>query len=245
MSAEEIKRAIASAAPTLEFEVGSVPFQLVRISPGEFEMGSPATEAGRGENEGPARRIRIAEPFYLGRYEITQAQYKAVMGDNPSNVEGDSLPVQGITYAGAREFCDLLSRRIRVRVELPTEAQWEYACRAGTRTRYYSGDSAADLDKAAWYQENSGGVPHDVGKRQPNALGLYDMLGNVWEVCADYLESYDEMPATDPVGDEGGILSAMRGGGYTHGPEYCRCASRLKTNVRFGGMGLRIAIKQP
>ena len=242
MSAAEIRQAIALSAKQLEFTVGGVSFELVRIDPGEFEMGSPEDETGHDANESPMRRIRISRAFYLARYEITQAQYRAVTGINPSNFRGDTLAVDQIIYQQALEFCARLSQLVGVTVTLPTEAQWEYACRAGTKTRFYSGSTQADLEKIAWYAGNAGGTVHPVGQKQPNAWGLYDMLGNVWELCLDFIDSYEEMADTDSIGEMYLGRGAMRGGGHLHGAEYSRAACRLMSNVRFGGAGIRIAI---
>jgi formylglycine-generating enzyme required for sulfatase activity len=154
------------------------------------------------------------------------------------------LPVEGITYIEALAFCQALSKLASINVVLPTEAQWEYACRAGTQTRYYSGDEEADLDKVAWYMGNSRETTHEVGKKKANAWGLYDMLGNVWEPCLDNLPKYGEIEVdnADPVGRVSKFGGHMRGGGWQYPAEDCRAARRQLTNDRFGGMGVRIAI---
>lgn len=237
-----VRQAIKSGSPTLEFDWDGIPFELVLIPPGDFEMGSPDNEQGHQANESPVRLVRITKPFYLGRFEVTQAQFKAVMGVNPGLVPGDTLAVDQLTYPQALEFCKRVSLRLGVTVSLPAEAQWEYACRAGTRTRFSSGDSPSDLDRVAWYKENSGGVVHPVGQKAPNAWGLYDMHGNVWEFCADFLPSYARIDAVDPRGRMQPEIGAMRGGGHSYPADYCRAATRLLANPQFGGAGLRIAI---
>ncbi len=242
MSAADIKQALAAGATQLKLRVGEVDFQLVRIPAGEFRLGSPREEEGHQDNEEPVRQIRISKPFYLGPYEVTQAQYKSVMGSNPSRVEGDTLAVDQVTYSQAREFCRRLSKIAGVTVTLPTEAQWEYACRAGTKTRFYSGNKLEELDSAGWHKGNAGDGVHPVGQKQPNAWGLYDMHGNVWELCADLIESYEEIADTDPIGATHASYGAMRGGGWMNPPEYCRAASRLVSDDMFGGTGLRILI---
>jgi formylglycine-generating enzyme required for sulfatase activity len=131
---------------------------------------------------------------------------------------------------------------MELEVRLPTEAQWEYACRAGTQTRYYSGQTEADLGRVGWYSENSEGRAHPVGQKEPNVWGLYDMHGNVWEYCADFIDDYTTMPLTDPVGRVTPSGGAMRGGGWMHGPEECRSATRMISDDMFGGAGLRIAL---
>jgi len=239
---QDIRGVFAKGASLATLRAGALEIDLVRIPPGEFTMGSPEEEEGHAPNEVPARRVRLSKAFYLGRFEITQAQYRAVMGEVPGDAEGDTLPVSQITYADALEFCRRLSSTANVEVRLPTEAQWEYACRAGTQSRYCSGSTEADLGRVAWYSGNSEGKAHPVGQKQPNAWGLYDMHGNVWEYCADFIDDYATMPKTDPVGRITPRHGSMRGGGWMHGPEYCRAATRLISDDMFGGAGFRIAV---
>jgi len=239
---QDIRGVFAKSASLATLRAGSLEIDLVRIPPGEFTMGSPEGEEGHAANETPARRVRISKPFYLGRFEITQAQYRAVMGEIPGGAQRDTLPVSQITYADALEFCRRLSSTANVEVRLPTEAQWEYACRAGAKSRYCSGSTEADLGRVAWYSGNSGAKAHPVGQKQPNAWGLYDMHGNVWEYCADFIDDYATMPGTDPVGRITPRHGAMRGGGWMHGPEDCRAATRLISDDMFGGAGFRIAL---
>lgn len=239
---EDIRGAMAKGAPAVTLRVGAVQIDLVRIPPGEFTMGSPQDEEGHAPNEAPALRVRLSKAFYLGRFEITQAQYRAVMGVAPGGAEEDMLPVSQITYADAREFCRRLSSAANVDVRLPTEAQWEYACRAGTQARYCSGSAEADLERVAWYSGNAQGKAHPVGQKQPNAWGVYDMLGNVWEYCADFVDDYATMASADPIGCVTPRHGAMRGGGWMHGPEESRAATRFISNDMFGGAGFRIAV---
>ena len=240
MNVTELKRAIARGDNRIELAVGKVAIQLGRVAPGEFLMGSPASEPGHDANESPVRRVRITKPFYLAIYPLTQAQYFGVTGRQPSNFHGEDLPQDQITYPRAMELCKKLSDTIGIAVTLPTEAQWEFACRAGTHTRFNTGDSEADLGRAAWYEANSGASPHPVGQKEQNAWGFHDMLGNIWELCLDHIRSYREMSGTDPVGPTD--WGQMRGGSYAHGPDYCRCACRLIGNVKFGGSGVRVCV---
>lgn len=239
---QELRGAFTRGAPQVTLHTGDLAIDLVRIPPGEFTMGSPESEEGHAPNEAPARRVRISKAFYLGRFEITQAQYRAVMGRPPADAESDALPIRQVTYADALEFVRRLSDIADVEVRLPTEAQWEYACRAGTQTRYSSGSSVADLDKVGWHAENSEGKAHPVGQKLPNAWGAHDMHGNVWEYCADFIDDYATMASTDPVGRLTPRRGAMRGGGWMHGPEECRSATRMISDNMFGGAGFRIAL---
>ncbi len=242
MTAEDIKQAIAVDTEEIIFDVSSIYFHLVRIPEGEFNMGSPSSEEGHNSTEEPMRLIKISKAFYLGRYQITQTQYNAFMGIHRSNFQGDDLAVDQVLYSEALEFCKRLSQYLDLKVTLPTEAQWEYACRAGTQTRFYSGDTPEDLDEVAWYKANSNDRIHEVGQKKPNAWGLYDMHGNVWEPCIDSIPSYATIPYMDPIGTVQPRKGIMRGGGWMNELEYCRAACRVMSNDRFGGMGIRIAI---
>jgi len=233
---------MAAGAAEVTLDAGPVSFELVRIPPGTFEIGSPPTEEGHRPNEAPRRKVRITRPFYLGRFEVTQRQYTLIMGRNPSSFRGEALAMDQITYPRAVELCEELSRRTGVHVVLPTEAQWEYACRAGTTTRFYTGDTRADLDRAGWFSGNAGDTVHPVGLKAPNAFGLYDMHGNVWELCADFLGDYGSIAADDPVGPPGEGRGAMRGGGWDHEADDARSASRLRSDPMFGGAGIRVAV---
>jgi len=232
---------IATHADELTFHVGSIAFDLVRIPAGCFDMGSDTYEVGHQPDESPVRTIRISSAFYLGRYQVTQSQYKAVMGSNPSNFQGEGLPQDQVTFPQAIEFCRRLSAIVRISIDLPTETQWEYAARAGTATPFYSGYSNADLDRIAWYAANSAGTIHPVGLKQPNAFGLYDTLGNVWELTADFLGPYSDIPDRDPVGQLH-HRGAMRGGAWDRGMEDLRAARRLLSDPMFGGSGMRITV---
>ena len=214
------------------------------IPAGEFTMGSPEDDPDRVSDETP-RRVQITKPFYLGIYEVTQEQYEKVMGENPSRFKDPSRPVEQVSWKDATAFCAKLSEtERRSTYRLPTEAEWEYACRAGTTTRHSFGD---DLDpQYAWFRDNSDGGSHPVGQKRPNAWGLYDMHGNVREWCRDrYASSYQADPSTvDPAGPATGSNRVARGGGWYVTPEYCRSANRDKYAPidRFLNLGFRVAL---
>ncbi len=222
-----------SSAPThdakeLTLDLGNkVTMKLVQIPAGKFQMGSPETEKDRKKDEGPQHEVTISKPFYMGVYEVTQDQYQAVMGSKPSRFIGSRNPVEQVSWNDAVEFCRKLSQQTGKSVRLPTEAQWEYACRAGTLTRFSFGDSDGSMDSYAWYSKNSGGQTNPVGQKQPNAWGLYDMHGNVWEWCSDwYADSYVNANNVDPQGPGSGTYRVLRGGSWGGNPRGCRSAAR-------------------
>ena len=206
---------------------GGITMKLVLIPAGKFMMGSPDSEQGRNKSEGPQHEVVISKPFYMGVTEVTQAQYEAVMGTNPSNFKDATNPVEMVSLTDATEFCKKLSEKTGQAVRLPTEAEWEYACRAGSNTRFSFGDSDSILGDYAWWQSNSGGKTHPVGQKKPNAWGLYDMHGNVWEWCANWLGSYSSGSATDPRGPGSGGYRVLRGGSWSsRDADSFRCAFR-------------------
>jgi formylglycine-generating enzyme required for sulfatase activity len=179
----------------------------VRIPAGSFDMGS---DASASSDQGPVHRITISRAFELQTTEVTQAQWRAVMGNDPSHFRGDDLPVEQVSWDDVQVFIRRLNKLDpQRRYRLPTEAEWEYACRAGTSER-----RVADLGDVAWWHGNSASQTHPVGQKQPNAWGLYDMLGNVWELCDDWKDSYPAAAVTDPTGPAHGYYKVSRGGGW-------------------------------
>jgi len=199
----------------------------VYIPPGTFMMGSPENEAGRYNRE-RLHKVTLTKGFYMQTTEVTQGQWKAVMGENPSRFQecGNDCPVENVSWKDVQKFIEKLNRGNDGTYRLPTEAEWEYACRAGTFTRYYTGDSEANLDRVGWYKQNSGGMTHSVGWKAANAFGLYDMHGNVWEWCQDRYGNYPSDVVTDPAGRDTGPYRVFRGGSWKHSAQYCRSARR-------------------
>jgi formylglycine-generating enzyme required for sulfatase activity len=219
--------------------VNSIDMVLVPISAGEFTMGSPQTEEGRGRDE-TQHPVKITKPFYLSAYEVTQAQYQKVMDDNPSSSKGATKPVENVSWDNAVEFCRKLSKVEGVEYRLPTEAEWEYACRAGATTAYSFGNDVSELGKYAWHSSNS---THPVGELKPNAWGLFDMHGNVWEWCYDWRDDYDLKVLVDPTGPVSGLYRVARGGSFLYPPRDVRAAYRNNTqpyNHYYDG-GFRLA----
>ena len=247
--------AATQPAKELTLDLGNkVTMKLVQIPAGKFLMGSPDAEqkeaaksvaaAGVKEedvrkwfaNESPQHEVTISKPFYMGIYDVTQEQYEQVMGQNPSTVKGPQNPVETVSWDDAVEFCKKLSAKTGKTVVLPTEAQWEYACRAGTKTPFNTGETIS-TDQAN-YDGNSvygNGVKGEyrqkttpVGTFKPNAFGLYDMHGNVWQWCADRYDEkyYGNSPKADPTGPADGAARVLRGGSWGSYPRSCRSAYR-------------------
>ena len=227
----------------------SVGMRMVRVPSGSFAMGSPRNEPGRDGDEDPLHRVTLSGDFYLGETEVTQGQWKAVMEGNPSDRKGDDLPVESVSWDDAVAFCKALSAvEPGMRYRLPTEAEWEYACRAGTTTRFSSGDSEESLRDVAWFGDNSGRHSHEVKTKAPNAWGLLDMHGNVYEWCADWFGGYPSSGVTDPAGPSSGSFRVLRGGSWYDDARYCRSARRDRDwpGFRDPGLGFRVlAVRAP
>jgi formylglycine-generating enzyme required for sulfatase activity len=210
-----------TTAPTLEMNhvIAHLNLELVWIQPGTFTMGSPPDEPGRHKAEGPQMRVTLTKGFWLGKTEVTQRQYEIETGTNPSHFKaaGNDAPVEEVSWLDAVDFCRKLTERERAAgrlpagyiFTLPTEAQWEYACRAGT-----TGAFAGNPDAMAWYKNSSGETTHPAGLKQSNAWGLHDMYGNVLEWCLDWFGDYPRGASTDPTGPDSGYFRMARGGSW-------------------------------
>jgi formylglycine-generating enzyme required for sulfatase activity len=199
-------------------------------------------------DERPAHEVTLTTPFCLGKHEVTQEQYQQVMGANRSQFKGASLPVETVSWSDAQEFCKKVSEKTGQTVRLATEAEWEFACRAGTATTYYTGDAEADLGRAAWYGANSKNTTHPVGQKEPNAFGLHDTHGNVFEWCLDHWQGkYSPEAAVDPQGPPEGQYRVLRGGSWFGDLGDCRSASRTwgTPGFRDGVVGFRVVASAP
>jgi len=242
-------RALASVHKTTL--TNSIGMKLKLIPAGEFLMGSPESEPGRDENEAQ-HRVRITKPFYMQTTPVTQSQWITVMGETPW---GESLfnpfhsdsPATHISHNSAVDFCHELSERENATYRLPTEAEWEYSCRAGTTTAYSFGASADELEQYGWCSDNVVDLYAPiVGQKVPNNFGLHDMHGNVWEWCNDWFDSYQNGRVTDPIGPADGTCRVMRGGSWWQTSDHCRSASRYYhhwSNTNFDhDIGFRVCL---
>lgn len=252
------------------------PARLVWIPPGTFTMGSPAGEQDRYAWEGPQTVVTLTKGFFMGKYEVTQREYLAVMGTNssyfvegrivtttppppvlPPPIEGDlNRPAEWVSWYDAVSYCRKLTEQERAagrlpagwEYRLPTEAQWEYACRAGTKTRFYYGDDPlySLLDFYGWHFPRSSKITHPVGQKIPNAWGLYDMAGNVGEWCLDWYATYPGGSVTDPLGPALGTSHVIRGGSWLYYAVLCRSAYRYYTFPDYvdGNIGFRVVLVQ-
>jgi len=231
----------------------SVGMTFVLIPAGEFTMGAPKSEPNADDDEQPQHRVTISQPFYLSQYEVTQAQWQAVMGvaHQSSRFQGENRPVEQVSWDEAHAFIKALNKRETktsgLLCRLPTEAQWEYAARAGTSTPHSFGDNAAKLGDYAWYDKNAEGETHPVGQKNPNAWGLYDMYGNVWEWMQDWYGPYPANAVQDPSGPAAGAGRVIRGGSWFYPATGARSAnrSRQRPGERRSYLGFRIACSVP
>ncbi|MGB3514199.1 MAG: formylglycine-generating enzyme family protein [Microcoleaceae cyanobacterium] len=235
-SGKIIHRTQGSARQRIEDLGNGIKLEMVDIPGGNLFMGSPENEAQRESYESPRHQVTLP-PFYMSKYPITQNQYQAIMGNNPSNFKGGSRPVEKVTWHNATEFCQKLCQKNGKTYRLPSESQWEYSCRASTTTPFYFGETITS--ELVNYDGNDtyGNAPEgkyreettDVGSFPPNAFGLYDMHGNVWEWCVDvWHDNYNAGPTDGSIWESGGNSQrVLRGGSWYCNPSYCRSANRI------------------
>lgn len=252
----DVATAMAQAITEMTNSIG---IRLVLIPKGTFQMGSPTGERGADYDESQ-HEVTISKDYYLGVTEVTQGQYEKVMGTNPSyfqkdvigNTDSSKYPVDRVSWEEAVKFCRHLSEMAEEKeagrvYRLPTEAEWEYACRAGSKSAFGHGDDRRSLDDYAWHSSNSGGRTHAVGGKKPNALGLFDMHGNLWEWCSDWYADYPKGSVIDPIGSSEGSKRVYRGGSWNSEDTICRSANRRSypPSSRFIYNGFRLALSSP
>ena len=217
---------------------------MVYVSGGTFTMGATSEQgSGAWDNEKPAHRVTLSS-YYIGRYEVTQAEWKAVMGSNPSNFKGDNLPVECVSWNDCQEFIRKLNTLTGKNFRLPTEAEWEFAARGGNNSSGYKYSGSGNIGSVAWYTENSNGKTHPVGQKSPNELGLYDMSGNVYEWCQDWYGSYPSYAQTNPTGPNSGSYRVCRGGSWDFNAGCCRVSLRIHSTPGDSNfnLGLRLVL---
>lgn len=228
------------------FTVNGVKFVMVQVEGGTFKMGAtPNMGSNPGRDEVQVHTVTLSN-FLIGQTEVTQALWQAVMGDNPSYFVGDDRPVERVCYHDCLDFIIKLNQLTGQKFRLPTEAEWEFACRGGNNSRGYKYSGSNNLGSVAWYGYggNSGNKTHPVGTKAPNELGIYDMSGNVWEWCADWYGDYSSGAQTNPTGPYGGSCRVGRGGSWDFNARNCRSSNRIiyEPTLRFYDLGLRLAL---
>jgi formylglycine-generating enzyme required for sulfatase activity len=213
--------------------------EMVSVQGGTFQMGG-----NDYDSEKPIHSVTVSN-FFIGKYEVTQAQWRAVMGNSPSNFKNcDNCPVEQVSWEDVQQFLSKLNSLSSKRYRLPTEAEWEYAARGGSSSNGYKYSGSNDLNNFAWYDGNSGNKTHPVGEKSANELGIYDMSGNVWEWCSDWYgeKYYSSSPSNNPTGVATGTYRVLRGGGWNRDAVYCRVANRYYSlpSIRDSDCGFRV-----
>ena len=226
------------------FTVNGVTFELLYVKGGTFTMGCTPEQNGDCNNDEKPTHSVTLDDYYIGKFEVTQDLWTAVMGKNPSNKKGDNLPVENVSWNDAQDFIRQLNQMTGEHFSLPTEAQWEYAARGGSKSKGYKFSGGNILGNVAWYADNSASTPHQVGTKDPNELGLYDMSGNVWEWCYDLYGNYSSESQNNPTGPTSGSVRVLRGGSWSYFAGLARVSYRLygQPGSRFSGRGFRLVL---
>ena len=226
-----VRQAETDSAATVFDELAE---DMVLVEGGTFVM---------GDAENTAHSVTLSD-FRICRHEVSQALWTAVMGTNPAEMQGDSLPVENVSWDDCQTFISRLNSLTGKHYRLPTEAEWEYACRGGKLSKDYAYSGSNDIDAVAWYDADSNSTTHPAGRKNPNELGLYDMSGNVWEWCQDYFAPYPASPQTNPTGPREGSSRVCRGGSWIQSARYCRPTLRNDAPPSFtiSSQGLRLAL---
>ena len=223
-----------------------ISIDMVKVEAGTFMMGATSEMKDPYSDEKPVHQVTLTNDYYMGKYEVTQALWQAVMGSNPSNFKGDNLPVETVNWNDCQEFISKLNSLTGRKFRLPTEAEWEYAARGGKKSRGYQYSGSRKISDVAWYEGNSRSKTHPVGRKQANELGIYDMSGNVWEWCSDWYGSYSSSSQTNPMGSDSGAKRVRRGGSWCYIARICRSSYRYGDAPDCRGLylGLRLALSE-
>ena len=223
-----------------------ISIDMVRVEAGTFTMGATPEMENPWDDEKPTHQVTLTNDYFIGKYEVTQALWQAVMGNNPSNFKGEDLPVEKVSWDDCQEFISKLNRITGKTFRLPTEAEWEFAARGGKNSRGYQYSGSNNLSDVAWYTDNSGSKTHTVGSKQANELGIYDMSGNVYEWCQDWKGSYSSSSQVNPTGDNSGSDRVIRGGSWLYAARCCRSSYRVyfTPDNRYYSLGLRLVLSE-
>ena len=235
-----------SSTVNLSAELNKLINNMVYVSGGTFTMGGTSEQGSDAwDDEKPTHSVTLSS-YYICKYEVTQALWRAVMGSNPSNFKGDNLPVECVSWNDCQTFINRLNSYTGRNFRLPTEAEWEFAARGGNYSRHYKYSGSNYIDDVAWYGDNSSDRTHPVGTKQANELGLYDMSGNVWEWCSDWYGSYSSYSQSNPTGPNGGSSRVRRGGSWSSIARYCRSSDRGSGTPggSYDNFGLRLVLSQ-
>ena len=238
---------MASGSNTISIPVkNGISIEMVKVEAGTFMMGATSEMKDPSSDEKPLHQVTLTNDYYMGKYEVTQALWRAVMGSNPSKYKGDNLPVEKVSWNDCQKFISKLNKMTGRKFRLPTEAEWEYAARGGKRSRGYQYSGNSNISNVAWYDGNSGSKPHPVGTKQANELGIYDMSGNVYEWCSDWYGSYSSSSQTNPTGADSGSSRVYRSGSWSCFAWGCRLSFRssFTPDYRRIGLGLRLALSE-
>ena len=238
---------VASGSNVISILVkNDITIDMVKVEAGTFMMGATSEMHDLFNDEKPVHQVTLTNDYYMGKYEVTQALWQAVMGSNPSIFKGDDLPVEQVSWNDCQEFISKLNNLTGKKFRLPTEAEWEYAARGGKKSRGYQYSGSSNISDVAWYTDNSGSKTHPVGMKQSNELGLYDMTGNVWEWCQDWYGSYVSSSQTNPIGAVSGSYRVDRGGSWNYFARGCRLSFRYCSTPgsRRHDLGLRLVLSE-
>ena len=236
---------VASGSNTISIPVkNGISIEMVKVEAGTFMMGATSEMKDSYGWEKPVHQVTLTNDYYMGKYEVTQALWEAVMGSNPSYFKGDNLPVEKMSWKDCQRFISKLNSMTGRKFRLATEAEWEYAARGGKKSRSYQYSGSSNISDVAWYDGNSVNKTHPVGTKQANELGIYDMTGNVWEWCSDWYGFYSSSSQTNPTGADSGSSRVFRGGSWYGNARYCRLSFRDCTppDCRGYNLGLRLAL---
>ena len=238
---------VASGSNTISIPVkDGISIEMVKVEAGTFMMGATSEMKDPYDWEKPVHQVTLTNDYYMGKYEVTQALWEAVMGSNPSHFKGDNLPVEQVSWNDCQEFISKLNSLTGRKFRLPTEAEWEYAARGGKKSRSYQYSGSSNISDVVWYKDNSANKTHPVGTKQANELGIYNMSGNVWEWCQDRYGSYSSFYLTNPTGSYSGSLRVYRGGSWDCSARLCRSSCRfiISPDFHINGLGLRLVLSE-